>query len=485
MLMKKFFTLIAAALFAASVNAKEAVDLPSPWSDSFVVSGQTITITGAWQGGATYIGDADKTAYDYVWIKFTNATGKPNFGITYNEWQKKESWGDVFASSTAVVDGSGVVGIKLDKETVMVKGNAETDGVGIGDVYAQHVQQITIQSQNENASLTVEGIWFGTAAEFAADGGDVPVRPGYGESLVIWEGSTVYNGWGVSDSFDAKNFSVAKVGDIIRCTIKDVVLEDDTFNPIFKYQDWTDFAPIQSTLETDKATYFEGTIADEEALAYLKASGLRLQGLGFTLTKVELVNNVGGEEDEGGDEPSTGGEEVDIPLSVESWGWGFNSETTMEGDLLVGTLTGDWGAISTGFDPEVDWSIYEKLCVVVESYSNDWGKVFIKDKAETYMPEVSFGNVTSQTTVSLELDSEKATNIYQIAIQGKTKDDVIKVSRVYLVKRATIGDEPGTDGINVVKTQVDNGAIYNLAGQKVNENYKGLVIKNGKKYIQK
>ena len=26
---------------------------------------------------------------------------------------------------------------------------------------------------------------------------------------------------------------------------------------------------------------------------------------------------------------------------------------------------------------------------------------------------------------------------------------------------------------------------YNLAGQRVNENYKGIVIKNGKKFIQK
>lgn len=32
---------------------------------------------------------------------------------------------------------------------------------------------------------------------------------------------------------------------------------------------------------------------------------------------------------------------------------------------------------------------------------------------------------------------------------------------------------------------IENNVIYNLAGQKVNENYKGIVIKNGKKYIQK
>ena len=460
MLMNKIFTLIAAALFAASVNAKEAIDLPSPWSDSFVVSGQTITITGAWQGGATYIGDADKTAYDYVWIKFTNATGKPNFGITYNEWQKKESWGDVFASSTAVVDGSGVVGIKLDKETVMVKGNAETDGVGIGDVYAQHVQQITIQSQNENASLTVEGIWFGTAAEFAADGGDVPVRPGYGESLVIWEGSTVYNGWGVSDSFDAKNFSVAKVGDIIRCTIKDVVLEgDNAFNPIFKYQDWSDFAPIQSTLETDKATYFEGTIADEEALAYLKASGLRLQGLGFTLTKVELVNNGADEGGEGGDDAS----EIELPFveghtllvaDIEAAG-GTDTDVIR---FYINNNSGDsregWGI--GGFANSDNWSPTEEWTGKAgDSWTYDYTVAKIKEVAGTEPGQYHGIGITI--------------NIY----------NECSVAKVVLEKA-------GDTGVQEIPVQViSNGIIYNLAGQKVDENYKGIVIKNGKKYFQK
>ena len=37
----------------------------------------------------------------------------------------------------------------------------------------------------------------------------------------------------------------------------------------------------------------------------------------------------------------------------------------------------------------------------------------------------------------------------------------------------------------VKKAEADNDAIYNLAGQKVSASYKGVVIKNGKKYIQK
>ena len=31
----------------------------------------------------------------------------------------------------------------------------------------------------------------------------------------------------------------------------------------------------------------------------------------------------------------------------------------------------------------------------------------------------------------------------------------------------------------------DNSSIYNLAGQKVGKKYKGIVIVNGKKYMQK
>ena len=41
-------------------------------------------------------------------------------------------------------------------------------------------------------------------------------------------------------------------------------------------------------------------------------------------------------------------------------------------------------------------------------------------------------------------------------------------------------------GINAIKTtQNSNAAIYNLAGQKVSNDFKGIVIQNGRKMIQK
>ena len=68
--------------------------------------------------------------------------------------------------------------------------------------------------------------------------------------------------------------------------------------------------------------------------------------------------------------------------------------------------------------------------------------------------------------------------------EGETVDVVVDNTNgchVYFI-------EVTSDGANSIKEVVkviNNGAVYNLAGQKVDENYKGVVIKNGKKMLQK
>ena len=49
--------------------------------------------------------------------------------------------------------------------------------------------------------------------------------------------------------------------------------------------------------------------------------------------------------------------------------------------------------------------------------------------------------------------------------------------------KTLVGDETGIAALKAVKAE--NAAIYNLAGQRVDANYKGVVIKNGQKMIQK
>ena len=46
-------------------------------------------------------------------------------------------------------------------------------------------------------------------------------------------------------------------------------------------------------------------------------------------------------------------------------------------------------------------------------------------------------------------------------------------------------EESETDGINKVNTLVETGVRYNLAGQRVSNDYKGIVVVNGKKYLRK
>ena len=60
---------------------------------------------------------------------------------------------------------------------------------------------------------------------------------------------------------------------------------------------------------------------------------------------------------------------------------------------------------------------------------------------------------------------------------------VVGTSVVKSVKVFEVGGETAIKSVK--KAAKANGAIYNLAGQKVNASYKGIVIKDGKKFIQK
>ncbi len=74
---------------------------------------------------------------------------------------------------------------------------------------------------------------------------------------------------------------------------------------------------------------------------------------------------------------------------------------------------------------------------------------------------------------------------------SNNSDKVIAAGKGYLVisnssAKSFIGFGDATGISNVaVEAECATGAIYNLAGQQVSESYKGVVVKNGKKYISK
>lgn len=181
----------------------------------------------------------------------------------------------------------------------------------------------------------------------------------------------------------------------------------------------------------------------------------------------------------------------DIALTPETWGWGYNSTVTaVEGGLQT-ELTGEWGALSTGWDPEIDLSEWDKIIILVdrmEGCKGEWFqlKAYLRDKSgsESNQMEGLLGNDADGTTqqyLVIDLKQEKAgfdlTQSRILAVQCQPTGAKFLISRVYLEK------EGGTTAIESVSVH-NNGVRYNLLGQQVSEDYKGIVILNGKKMIQ-
>ena len=70
--------------------------------------------------------------------------------------------------------------------------------------------------------------------------------------------------------------------------------------------------------------------------------------------------------------------------------------------------------------------------------------------------------------------------VQQAALQVSAEATVI-ITAIYLVMSADGIEE----NVMVPANIINNGAVYNLAGQKVDASYKGIVIQNGRKFIQK
>ena len=179
-----------------------------------------------------------------------------------------------------------------------------------------------------------------------------------------------------------------------------------------------------------------------------------------------------------------------IALTPGDWGWGYNcSVTAVEGGLQA-QLTGDWGALSTGWNPEIDLSGWDKIIILVDRMdgcAGEWFqlKAYLRDHAdnEKCQMEGLLGNDadgTQQQYLVIDLKQEKTgfdlTKARVLAFQCQPNGAKFLISRVYLEK------EEEATAIEQV-TLRSNGIRYNLLGQPVGEDYKGIVILNGHKMI--
>ena len=395
--MKKILLSVIALFAAVSMNAQTAVnDDPSYFN---------LDKSSGWGGHWFDLKDADgnlnydASAYEYAWIKFSGNTGKFRFGLTYSEWKSTEAWGETYFDAMNVIeDAEGISFIKLEKEKTYEFDVNKTENPYKGDTWDKHIRQIWTQDDGEEVSVTVEGIWFGTAAELKAalgggssEGGSEGGEEG-GEAPAAGDwGAVIFNG-------DCE-------GEDAGCLLSKDGNDMDNF----------------------KWNVKEGAGVDGSKCATVYATGAAENewDAQFFIYAKDYVFKAG--------------DKFKFSMMIKA---DKEAESSAQAHVAPGSYL-HWTIIGGPVKFTTEWAEY---------------------KFEGEVPAEADG----MQTIAFNLNQDKTleNNYYFDNISWEVEGAPTAIQKVQVVK-------------------AENGARYNLAGQKVDAAYKGIVIQNGKKFIQK
>lgn len=126
----------------------------------------------------------------------------------------------------------------------------------------------------------------------------------------------------------------------------------------------------------------------------------------------------------------------------------------------------------------------------VEDTDNGGMKAGYLNTSVQYKSDSSVGTAAlyvGDNIAVIALDEAKKNSIQQVWIQG-SKGAKFTIKKAYFANAASTPEAvvPTPSAITTIKAeQAENGVMYNLAGQQVSKNYKGVVIQNGKKFFNK
>ena len=477
--MKKILLSVIALFAAVSMNAQTAVnDDPSYFN---------FDKSSGWGGHWFDLKDADgnlnydASAYEYAWIKFSGNTGKFRFGLTYSEWKSTEAWGETYFDAMNVIeDAEGISFIKLEKEkTYEFGGPDKAASPYAGDTWDKHLRQIWTQDDGTEVSVTVEGVYFGTAAELKAalgggssEGGEEGGSEG-GEETIEGLGTAfnVENNLGL----DSENGTALTAGTELASNefVTITTGADDTYKPqevafkinggdVFKggLQGGTnpkdaDGASPNTSLSAPVSGAFLAIEAKEDGFLYIihKASSNK------AYTVFEEGTAIGYKFAAQGD-------------AATDLGAVYQFELEGEGELNEIVLPIDWA--EQEFLEATDADKYAAHVTVDAEGNPSWEAIKVNGLGVIAFP------VYKDCKYIVNANGSKITAAGFVF----SKADDVTIATEDGVEIYKGGGETAIQGAKVV-TVAGNSAIYNLAGQKVNASYKGIVIKDGKKYIQK
>lgn len=267
MIMKKIFTLIAAAFLGVlSVNADnyklDLTDLGSGWSSSYDAETKTITYDAAWAGRGWWFSDRDFTGYTKVVVETEALAAGAKLIVEY-----------------AADDVSSTEGIAN-------AGDTKIEAL-INEASAAHLKQIYIQSSVAGTITLVDAYLSGDAVD----------------ASVIWEGENDFGitwDWNSTLGFAGGSFANLKSGDAL---VLDYTTNADAEYANLKalFGQWGNSEhKMPSALvgvasaEYDTwspemgSTSYAIPLTDED-ITTLKSDGLRISGYNLTLTKVRAI----------------------------------------------------------------------------------------------------------------------------------------------------------------------------------------------------
>jgi len=189
-----------------------------------------------------------------------------NVRVTNGWWQEDWNVGDIGKGNERLIDnGDGTFYLEI---------NFTEDAKFLGAVDQKHLL-FTGEGYTPLQLYFLEDVWVG---------GDGHMEI---QESTIWDTETVFADWSATILIGPEKFADVKDGAVVRVYIKD---KGSDYNPIFKHENWSDWTEFQS-IKTDGDGYFESTVT-ADVIAELQEKGLRFQGLGFTITKVTLTQEV-------------------------------------------------------------------------------------------------------------------------------------------------------------------------------------------------
>lgn len=375
-----------------------------------------------------------------------------------------------------------------EPETVTVNDDFTVDEKTTGTVEFDVVANETYYVFCTGSKLSFGGL------VFTAEGGESELT-----ETTLWEGSVLVNGWAdqpmlLSDGgTELKNVN-AKAGDIVRfyMSAPDKNWQVELFEGHWTgmYVRWSEL-PLTNEDGSERESvivdltnkgYAEFELTDEVlAAAYTPQNWggtFLLNGDGnLTCTKITIMQAGGGVE------PQPEGEKVDLIDKFVS-NWNGEETNTHNADGTVTYNGVQWGGLSAWLCDEegnpTDWSMYSKLVFEFAESTPAACQGFVQclgDNGDD-VNNTWWGNA-GITKLECPFEGKDMTKVKQACLQA-ADNATYQISAIYLVI-----DTEGIQETVLVSNKMMNGAIYNLAGQKVGRDYKGIVIQNGRKFIQK